>query len=119
MKYHPILLLTDDHRSAPGPQRRLRGALAGSNHSYAPVGTTGFRAYLVRLGEDVATHGISRFEPEVSRLIRLSGRHGLASVSVDVLADRSEPSVARERALGRVMSFLAGAAPLPIPVDAA
>ncbi|HSJ28674.1 MAG TPA: hypothetical protein VLB67_10710 [Acidimicrobiia bacterium] len=59
---------------------------------------------LDRLAHDIATHGIDRYEEDVQRLASYAYRRGIASVIVGVLADPSQPTVARERAFARVVA---------------
>jgi hypothetical protein len=105
MKYHPIMLLFDNRR--PMSSRRQHPRSAEPQYTTLPaVGTAAFHVFVLRLANDVAEHGIDRFEPQVSRLARLASGHRVSRVSVHVMADRTEPRAARERALANVIGAL-------------
>ena len=68
--------------------------------------TDEFSAWAGRLAALVAEAGIGVAERPVARIVQLARRHGAPPGAVAVLADRGAPSVARERALGRVLVAL-------------
>lgn len=65
------------------------------------MGTT-FTTELEVLSFVVDRDGLAAHEAAVSALVLRARGLGLRGVALDVLADRNEPTVARERALGRV-----------------
>lgn len=64
---------------------------------------------LVRLGAAIAADGLDQHEPAVADLAGRALAAGIDPVLCAVLADRSAPTVARERAFGRVSLALAAA----------
>lgn len=70
-----------------------------------------FGAWATALADEVAATGIGGVERAVAAVVRDARRHGLGHALVDVLADRSAPAPARERALGRLLVALAGSSP--------
>ncbi len=60
-------------------------------------------AWAARIDAD----GIAAHEDLARRVVVAASRSGLCPVLVDVLADPAEPSVARERAFGRLAAALA------------
>jgi hypothetical protein len=68
-------------------------------------GSPAFEQWAMSFGHRVAEIGLGRDERAAGRLARLAG--DAAPVAAAVLADRSQPVVARERALGRVLAVLA------------
>jgi hypothetical protein len=82
-------------------------ALAVSRSRPPDPGTDEFSAWAGRLAAFVAETGIGAVERPVARIVRLARRHGAPPGAVAVLADRSAPGVARERALGHVLVALA------------
>ena len=74
------------------------------------MGTT-FTTDLELLSRVVERDGLEAHETGVADLVRRARGLGLRGVALDVLGDRAEPTVARERALGRV-GFLR---PIPAP----
>lgn len=61
----------------------------------------------------VAEHGVDSERVAVSRLVRQARRHGVDDVLVDVVTDPREPSVARQRAFGELLSALRRPRPAP------
>lgn len=59
------------------------------------------------LAHAVADDGIAAHEPAVAELVAAARSRGLCCTLVTVLAEPRAPSVARERALGRVIEALA------------
>jgi hypothetical protein len=62
---------------------------------------------LLHLASDLESFGFSGQEVALRPVIRAARAAGVTSVLVDVLADPSEPEVARLRAFGRVATELA------------
>jgi hypothetical protein len=60
-----------------------------------------------KLADRVATDGPAALEHELRRLIRDARRHRVTPLLVTILADRSQPDIARQRAFGRVLAELA------------
>jgi hypothetical protein len=75
---------------SPLPQRELLDAAA-----------------LIRLGFAVDEDGIGAHEDAAQMLVDAATRKGLCPVLIQILADRHEPSVARQRAFGRLALALA------------
>lgn len=73
------------------------------------AGSAEFSVWAGRLAAFVAEAGIGAAERPVGRVVPLARRHGASPGAVAVLADRSAPSVARERALGLVLVALSPA----------
>ncbi len=65
-------------------------------------------ATLIRLGFAVDNDGIGAHEGAAQMLVDAATRKGLCPVLIQILADRREPSVARQRAFGRLALALAG-----------
>lgn len=65
------------------------------------------RRELNRLAGAIDADGIGAHEQAVTTVLSLARGAGVCAVVVDVLADRAEPAVARERAFGRVAVELA------------
>ncbi len=63
-------------------------------------------AALVELAWHLAEHGPTPYEEELADLARVALACGAAPSSAAVLADPCQPSVARERAYGRVAEAL-------------
>ncbi len=63
--------------------------------------------YLDQLAHLVAEHGVSGFEGDIARLVVRLRAAGLGGPLVDVLADRTAPTVARVRAFGILLCRLA------------
>lgn len=70
------------------------------------------------LAAAVDVDGLSAHEHEVRSMARRAQTSGVAVVAADVLADRSQPTVARLRAFGLVAGALAAAAPVQVPTSA-
>jgi hypothetical protein len=64
--------------------------------------STPLTATLDDLAWAIARDGIERHEPAVARAVAALRAAGTASLFLDVVADRREPAVARERAFGRI-----------------
>ena len=62
--------------------------------------------HLDLLGHAIAQDGLGPHEAEVARVVALGIEAGVSQVLLAVAADRSEPEVARTRALGRVLVAL-------------
>lgn len=65
--------------------------------------------YLDLLAHLVAEHGIEQFGGDVARLVVRLRATGITGPLVGLLADRTAPAVARERALGHLLCRLADA----------
>ena len=63
--------------------------------------------HLVQLAWDLDAHGFDGQEVAVRQVVRSARAAGLPATLVDVLADPTEPEVARMRAFGRVAAALA------------
>jgi len=87
-----------------------RGAGADATAIPEP-GSASFRTWASELAHDVAEHGIDSVEGAVADVCASARRRGLESTCVGILADRREPAVARERALGHVLVALASWSP--------
>jgi hypothetical protein len=61
---------------------------------------------LADLAERLATDGPVALQRELRCLIREARRHGVTPLLVTILADPSQPDVARQRAFGRVLAEL-------------
>lgn len=105
---HPIftMQLADDRRAELRAAAHRYRALTRIGPT-APPGTPAFGDWASALGHLVARHGIDRVEVQVADLCRTASLHGVASTATTILADRQQPEVARERALGRVLTALA------------
>jgi chorismate mutase len=68
--------------------------------------TTPFDQQLARLGEAIATDGVARYEAELAALAARARRAHVARAAAEVLADRTAPTVVRERAFAVVSRFL-------------
>jgi hypothetical protein len=64
------------------------------------------------LAWDLASDGFVGRENAVRQVVRTARSRGVPSVLIDVLADPSEPAVARLRAFGRVAAMLTSARPV-------
>jgi hypothetical protein len=62
---------------------------------------------LTDLAWDLASDGFVGRENAVRQVVRTARSQGVPSVLVDVLADATQPAVARLRAFGRVAAVLA------------
>lgn len=63
----------------------------------------------------VATHGVDSERGAVSRLVRHATALGADPVLTDIVVDPREPSVARQRAFGELLSFLSRRPATPAP----
>lgn len=61
-------------------------------------------ANLDTLAHNIATFGIDRYEDEVRAFADSAYRRGIAPTVAGILADPSNPAVARERAFGRLVA---------------
>jgi hypothetical protein len=61
-------------------------------------------AHLDTLAHNIATFGIDRYEDEVRAFADAAYRRGIAPTLAGILADPSNPAVARERAFARLAS---------------
>jgi hypothetical protein len=68
-------------------------------------------AGLLGLSWDLANDGFEGREPSIRRVARSARAAGVSPILVDVLADPSEPEVARLRAFGLIATALAAAPP--------
>lgn len=59
------------------------------------------------LADRLATHGPSPLHGELRDLIRDARRRGVTPLLVTILADPTQPDVARQRAFGRILAELA------------
>ena len=55
----------------------------------------------------IAADGITAHEPEVAEIVRSARKAGFVSHLLDLLADRRQPAIARERAYGQVAGHIA------------
>ena len=67
---------------------------------------------LTDLAWDLASDGFVGRENAVRQVVRTARSRGVPAVLTEVLADPSQPAVARLRAFGRIAALLA--APLPV-----
>lgn len=100
MFQHPNLTaqLAADHRfarRADANRRRTRRAAAE------------FDQYAADVGERVAEVGIDQASTDVAALVALARERGTGAALAAIAADSSQPTVARERALGRLLVELA------------
>jgi hypothetical protein len=109
VKYHPILLMIDEDRLA----RTTKSA------ALAHAGIDAVRDYALWLGDRVAASGIRSCAAEAQRLARIARRYGIRGSALDILADPAEPAVARERALGLVITEIFQLRDEPAASDAA
>ena len=63
---------------------------------------------LMRLGFVVDRDGIAAHEDAAQAVVDAATRKGIRPILVEILADRREPAVARQRAFGRLTLALAG-----------
>ncbi len=59
-----------------------------------------------QLARDVDAFGIDRCQVAVGNLAAVARNHGVSPVLIDVMTDRTQPDVARIRALARVQLSL-------------
>jgi hypothetical protein len=64
-------------------------------------------AVLLRWGFAVDNDGIGAHEDSARAVVDAARSRGLGSILIEILADRREPSVARQRAFGRLALALA------------
>ena len=65
-------------------------------------------ALLIQLGFAVDRDGIGAHEDAAQLLVDAATRRGVRPILTEILADRREPTVARQRAFGRLAMALAG-----------
>jgi hypothetical protein len=82
-------------------------------------GSPAFHAWASDLAHEVAEHGIDGVERAVADVCASARRRRLDATCVEIVADRREPPVARERALGHVLMSLAAWSPAMAATDAA
>jgi hypothetical protein len=109
VKYHPILLMMDEDRITTAA--RVDG--------FRSANPEAIRAYTLWLTDRVGENGIRSCKSEVQRLVRVARSSGVRCVALDVLADPAEPAVARERALGQVITAIFQLRDEPPAADAA
>lgn len=85
---------------------RVAAAAAAVTTAVPAVGTPEFRAWATALGHELADLGTGRVNAQLRALARRAREHRLEPVCAAVLADRSEPQVARCRAFYRVVTAL-------------
>ncbi|MEX1006186.1 MAG: hypothetical protein WD990_01480 [Acidimicrobiia bacterium] len=66
-------------------------------------------ANLDTLAHNIATFGIDRYEDEIQAFADSAYRHGIAATLAGILADPSNPAVARERAFARLATAVRSA----------
>lgn len=87
--------------------RALVRRTAGSAHYLAAEpSSAAFETWASELGHLVPDRGIETVEPAIVAVCTSARRRRLEPTCVDILADRRQPAVARERALGRVLTAL-------------
>ena len=79
-----------------------RGATPRSRAPKAEATPTDVRS----VGEAVAADGFDAHWTTVSSLLLDARRHGVDEILIEVVADRTAPRVARERALGRILAAM-------------
>lgn len=83
------------------PTRPTRAAAATPGARSVPAAAPDPRS-LSRWASRIAADGIEAHEDLAGNVVDAASRRGLCPVLVDVLADTTEPAVARERAFGRL-----------------
>lgn len=73
-----------------------------------PIRSTLDPEMLVQLGFAVDRDGIAAHEDAAQLLVDAAVRRGVRPILTEILADRREPTVARQRAFGRLAMALAG-----------
>jgi hypothetical protein len=63
--------------------------------------------YSGQLAGQIAEHGIESHHADVLRYVAELRREGRQGVLLDVAADPTQPAVARERAFGRLLAWIA------------
>ena len=109
MSLHPILTmqLADDRRATLTAAAVRRRQLETAPATIPPPGTSAFAAWAATFGDHVANDGLHGVERDVGALCRIARRHGVSATATSILADRQQPDVARQRALGLVLVALA------------
>jgi hypothetical protein len=77
-------------------------------------GTMGFARWTATVGQRLDELGLDAASHDIENLVAVARRYGVAPVAADVLADPSQPDVARLRAFSHVAAALASA-PTTIP----
>ena len=80
--------------------------LAPARGAVPTQGSLDFRRWADTLCHVAADDGIHRIEEEIAELVSIARRDRVAPGCTEIVADRSQPAVARERALGRVVTRL-------------
>jgi hypothetical protein len=70
-----------------------------------------FEQYAADVGERVAAIGIDRSGTDVATVVAVARQCGVGTALAAIAADASQPTVARERALGRLLAALANDLP--------
>ncbi len=102
MHHHVVDQIVQDRMSE---RQRILGRHHRAELPPAPPARTG------DLAVDLATLGFEAVEHEIARLARDARRCGVIPVLVDVLVDRQQPDVARQRAFLRIATSLEWRAP--------
>jgi len=74
-------------------------------------GSEAFRAWASDLAHDVAEHGLEHLERAAAAVCASARRRSVESTCVEIVGDRGQPPVARERALGHILMTLAAWSP--------
>lgn len=88
--------------TAAMPVTAVPSALAAVPRSLTDTGVLPDGRALASWAARIDADGIGAHEDLADSLVAAASRYGLCPVLVDVLADPNEPSVARERAFGRL-----------------
>lgn len=83
-----------------------------ADHRRSRMSAAQRRRLVAGVGEQVAAAGLAAAEQRIAAVVGVARREGRAGPLVAVVADRTQPAVARERALGRLLAELE-AAPAP------
>ena len=110
--------LVDQHRTAAiADADRHRLVATGRRRTDAAAvaipepGSAAFRSWAADLAHAVAEDGLNAVERAVTDVCASACRRGLEATCVAIVADRAQPSVARERALGHILLTLASWSP--------
>ncbi|MET0460494.1 MAG: hypothetical protein ABW195_14680, partial [Ilumatobacteraceae bacterium] len=106
-------------RGCAAAARPRRGAMgrrraAATTTAIPEPGSAAFRSWASDLAHDVAEHGLAGVERAVTDVCASACRRGLEATCVEIVADRTQPPVARERALGHILMTLASWSPTTI-----
>jgi hypothetical protein len=91
-------------RIVPSSATALRPARRAPSFDY-------FHSWTRWLGDEIAAGGMSAVEPHLGELARAGQSLGVMPACCDVLADASQPEVARARAFAKVVSAISAAQP--------